>query len=185
MHCSCLSFAAACTSGCMHGVCAGDVDFWYDHVLLNAYLPDTDSHFKSFLQHLLRWFVRLSDQSIALYVIPFVCRQDGLAQHATPPYARMDVILMAATAMCLESACARLATLGLSALPVCPLLLFSATCQLTHVFVEGLFLNMPVTSSLVTATSYQNASVYLDLSSNTGFKSFKVRFIISVVHTDS
>jgi hypothetical protein len=46
---------------------------------------------------------------------------------------------------------------------------------------EGLFLNMPVTSSLVTVTSYQNASVYLDLSSNTGFKSFKVYLIIPLL----
>jgi hypothetical protein len=32
-----LFFTAACTSGCMHGVCAGDVDFWYDQILLTIY----------------------------------------------------------------------------------------------------------------------------------------------------
>jgi hypothetical protein len=59
MHCSCLSFAAACTSGCMHGVCAGDVDFWYAQILLKFYyliLILTSNHL---LQHLLRWFARI------------------------------------------------------------------------------------------------------------------------------
>ncbi len=47
---------------------------------------------------------------------------------------------MAATAMYLESACARLATLGLSALPVCSLLLTHVLCLPTHAFGRGTLL---------------------------------------------
>ena len=82
---------------------------------------------------------------------------------------------MVATATYLENAFAHLATLGLSALLVCVELVCLKHClRFVMPDVEGLFLNMPATSSLATVTSYQNASVYLDLSSNTGFKSFKV-----------
>ncbi len=136
-----LPFTAACTSGCMHGVCAGDVDFWYDQVLFTSYyqililismhscsICYDGSPESSF------------DQLIALYVIPCICRQDGLAQPAILPRARLAVIPMAATAMCLESACARLVTPDLSAPLVSFLLLIHALDLLTHVSCRGTLL---------------------------------------------
>ncbi len=50
--------------------------------------------------------------------------------------------------------------------------------DLTHYefVVEGLWMTFDSTSSLVKTQEYQNASIYLDLSSNSAFSSYKVGF---------
>ncbi len=51
---------------------------------------------------------------------------------------------------------------------------FTTLDQLTNRLTEGLALNFTSTSSLTRVADYQNASIYLDISGNSAFASFKV-----------
>jgi hypothetical protein len=125
--------AALCSNGCMHGACAGDIDFWFGspwfpHVTREAVTVVTHTCFYLCLwlallfvslvaaivfsgpQHLLSRFV--SPHFVMLvdaHDNPCV-PQDGLAAAATPPFAEVGAIPLAATATCPASVFAHWAT---------------------------------------------------------------------------
>ena len=106
--------------------------------------------------------------------------QAGRARVATHPSVVTRAVLSVAHAQCPGDASACLVTLAPTARSVCSyavLLVKSLVmCFCIEPVAEGLSVQFTSTSSLVKVADYQNASIYLDLSSNSAFSGYKVWF---------